>query len=329
MNLHSAAPVMHRRSLLAAAAVAPWCLSGPPARADDSAAIEVEAGVYMLAGLPGAPSPANAGRIGNAGFIVGRSGVMAIDTGTSHQHGQALLAAIDQTTKLPVRLLLVTHVRQEFVFGASAFQARGIPVHMQRHAAALMAARCDNCLKTLSAELGEDAMRGTVVLKPDQLFDESHVIETIGRPVLVQHHGHASGPGETSAFDVRSGTLFAGGLLDNRRFPDIQDSDLDGWRQALGNLRSLRINTIVPGHGSAGGPELIADTQRYLAQLEQRCAMLLKQGAALSEVPDAATLPDFNRWDQADGVHRRNAAVMFLRLERRLLLDEPPQGASR
>lgn len=319
------APLLRRRTLLAAAVAAPWAL---PARADD-AAIEVAAGVYLLPGLAGAPSVANQGRVGNAGFIVGRSGVMAIDTGTSHRHGQALLAAIAQVTPLPVRLVLVTHVRQEFLFGASAFQARGIPVHMQRNAAALMAARCENCLKTLRAELGEDAMRGTVVPKPDVLFDETHVVETIGRPVLVQQHGQASGPGDSSAFDVRSGTLFAGGLLDNRRIPDIQDSDLDSWRQALGGLRTLRIDTIVPGHGPAAGAELIATQQRYLAQLEQRCATLLKEGAALSDVPDAVDLPEFRRWDQYDTVHRRNASIMFLRLERRLLLDEPSQGAPR
>jgi len=326
MTMHRAAPLLQRRSLLAAAAGAPWVAAS--AQAAD-AAVEVEAGVYLLPGQPGQPTAANAGRIGNAGFIVGRSGVMVIDTGTSHRHGQVLLAAVAQVTPLPVRLALVTHVRQEFVFGASAFQARGIPVHMQRDAAALMAARCEGCLKAMRAELGEETMRDTRVFKPDQLFDETHVVESIGRPVLVQHHGHASGPGDSSAFDVRSGTLFAGGLLDNKRIPDIQDSQLDGWRQALGGLRSLRLSTIVPGHGPAAGPELIASNERYLAQLERRCAVLLKEGAALSEVPDAAALPEFSRWDQYDTVHRRNASIMFLRLERRLLLDEPGQGAPR
>jgi glyoxylase-like metal-dependent hydrolase (beta-lactamase superfamily II) len=320
-----AAPPIRRRALLAAAAAA---FGWPPARAD-AAAVEVEAGVYLVPGLPGAPGPDNGGRIGNAGFIVGRQGVMAIDTGVSHRHGQALLAAIGQVTALPVKLALVTHVQQEFVFGASAFQARGIPVHMQRDAAVLMAARCEGCLKALRAELGDEAMRDTVVFKPDLLFDETHVVESIGRPVLVQHHGNASGPGASSAFDARSGSLFAGGLLAHRRIPDIQDGDLETWRAALRGLRTLRLNTVVPGHGPAAGTELIGLVDRYLALLEQRCAALLKQGAALSEVPDAAELPEFSRWDQYETVHRRNASILFLRLERRLLLDLPDQGAKR
>jgi hypothetical protein len=46
-------------------------------------------------------------------------------------------------------------------------------------------------------------------------------------------------------------------------------------------------------------------------------------------VPDAADLPDFSRWALYDTVHRRNASIMFLRLERQLLLAEPAQGAPR
>jgi glyoxylase-like metal-dependent hydrolase (beta-lactamase superfamily II) len=327
-----------RRALLAAALAAPWMGSAAgsaqaaPAGPDSAEAVEpveVEAGVYLLPGRPGPVTADNLGRVGNAGFIIGRRAVMVIDSGTSHRHGQALLAAIAQVTPLPVQLALVTHARQEFVFGASAYQARGIPVHMQRDAAALMAARCENCLKLLRAELGDEPMRDTRVFKPDVLFEQTHVIETLGRPVLVQAHGHASSPGDTSVFDVRSGTLFAGGLLDNRQIPDIQDSDLDGWRRAWSSFRGLRISTIVPGHGAATTPDLVAINERYLSQLERRCARLLKDGAALSEVPDAADLPDFSRWALYDTVHRRNASIMFLRLERQLLLAEPAQGAPR
>ena len=49
--------------------------------------------------------------------------------------------------------------RQDVVFGAAAFQARGIPVLMHRDAAALMAARCDTCL----AHAERDARRATAM----------------------------------------------------------------------------------------------------------------------------------------------------------------------
>ncbi|CAD5372148.1 MBL fold metallo-hydrolase [Rubrivivax sp. A210] len=318
----TAAHLLPRRAVLAALAAAPWAPWAGAARAAEAApaAIEIESGVYMLPGARGQPTPENRGRIGNSGFIVGSRGVMAIDAGISLRQGEALLAAIAEVTPKPVKLLVLTHARQEFLFGAAAFQARGIPVQMQRQTAGLMASRCEGCLKTLRRELGEDEMRGTAVPRPDVLFDETTVIETLGRPVLLQTQGHSSGPGDIAVLDVRTRSLFGGGLLDQGRIPDIQDSRLDGWHLALAGLRTLRPEVIVPGHGAASAPELIDTVERYLLRLERREAALLTSGTALSEVPDASELAEYRGWDQYDTIHRRNASILFLRLEREQLV---------
>ena len=279
-------------------------------------AIEVAAGVYMVHGAAGEIDPSNAGRIGNAGFVVGESGVIAIDTGTSYRHGVALLEAIAAVTDKPIRLVLITHARQEFLFGAAAYRERGIPVHMHRQAARLMAARCENCLKTLKRVLGDEAMRGTVMFKPDHEFDQPYQLDLIGRPLRVLYYGHTSGPGDIGVLDLQSGVLFAGGLLDQQRIPDIQDSDLERWQQALRALRELPLEVVVPGHGPAAPASVIDAVGHYLTQLETRVLELMHAGAALSDVPDAAVLPEFKDWDQYDTIHRRNAAIVFLRLER-------------
>src|SRR5690606_889264 len=135
------APPLRRRTVLAAALGAPWIR----ARAEEPA-VEVAAGAWMLPGVRGGLERANAGRVGNAGFIVGRTGVLVIDTGVSFRHGQARLESIAQVTRQPVRQVVLTQARQEFIFGATAYQARGVPVHMHRDAAALMARRCETCL---------------------------------------------------------------------------------------------------------------------------------------------------------------------------------------
>ena len=283
---------------------------------DASVAVEVAPGVYMFRGAAGEVGVDNLGRIGNAGFIVGTTDVLAVDTGTSYRHGAALMAAIRRVTDKPVRLAIVTHARQEFLFGATAFRERGIPVHMQQQAAALMQSRCDRCLKTLNQLLGSTAMQGTAMFKPDVEFSQSHTIDAIiGRRVQVLHFGHSSGPGDTAVLDLQSGALFAGGLLDHLRIPDVQDSDLDGWLRTLQAMRELPIKIIVPGHGPVASAQLIDTTTRYLAQLQTRVMALLLAGAALSEVPDAAALAEFAGWDQYDIIHRRNASVLFVRLE--------------
>ena len=280
-------------------------------------AVNVAPGVYMLPGTAGAADPSNLGRIGNAGFIVGDSGVIAIDTGTSYAHGQALLAAIAQITDKPIKLALITHVRPEFLFGGAAFRERGIPIRMHTRSARLMAARCETCLKTLRQTLGDAPMQGTAMYKADQEFDDTtNELTLIGRTVRVLHFGHSSGPGDVVLLDVASGVLFAGGLVDVQRVPDTQDSDLGGWKRALDALRALPINTVVPGHGPSAPASAIAAVQDYLAQLEARARELVASGASLSSVPDASELAAYESWDQYETIHRRNASIVFLRVER-------------
>ena len=277
-------------------------------------------GVYMVPGSGGAPDEHNLGRIGNAGFIVGPDGVIAIDSGTSHAHGQALLAAIASVTDRPVRVLLLTHVRPEFVFGATAFRERGVPVHMQARSAGLMAARCETCLKNLRQVLGDAPLQGTALVKPDHTFDSTHELTLIGRPVRVLHFGVSSGPGDIAVLDVQSGVVFAGGLLDAGRVPDIQDSDLAGWKRALAALAALTTRTVVPGHGPAlDSARAIAGVQDYLEQLERKVRALLDSGASLLDVAEAAELPSYQSWDQYDVIHRRNASIAYLRYEREAL----------
>lgn len=282
-------------------------------------AVMLAPGVYMVAGSGGAADEKNLGRIGNAGFIVGERGVIAIDSGTSYAHGLELLALISEVTDQPVRVALITHTRPEFLFGAAAFRERGIPVRMHSRTARLMASRCETCLKILRQTVGEETMRGTEMYKPDQEFDVSHQLDLIGRPLKVLYFGHSSGPGDIGVVDVQSGVLFAGGLLDAQRIPDIQDSELAGWQQALRSLQGMQLARVVPGHGAASSASLIMMVQHYLTQLEVRARALVAKGTSLLSVSEDGELPEFENWDQYDTIHRRNTSIAFLRFERDLM----------
>lgn len=329
-----------RRLLIAAAglgAAAPALAAEAPtasARAGDAALpalvpTPLGGGAYLLQGSGGEPDADNLGRIGNAGFIVGDSGVLVIDVGTSARHGEAILASIASVTNKPVRLALITHVRQEFVFGAAAFRRRGIPIRMHRRAAQLMAARCEGCLKTLRKLLGEPEMEGTAMFEPDAMFDDGFVVSGIDRRVRVLHFGHSSGPGDIAVFDEPSGVLFCGGLMDVDRIPDVQDGQLPAWREALRALGREPVRRVVGGHGPAATAVAIAATDRYLDRLETRVRALLAADTPLSEVADRSDLPEYASFDAYDTIHRRNASVLFVRLEYDVLFGQPASGVPR
>jgi len=305
-----------RQTVFGLAAALAGCAAAP---AHAGAARALAPGVYWVAGSGGEADPANLGRTGNIGFVVGRDGVVLIDTGTSYAHGRALLEAVAEVTDRPVQLAIVTHTQPEFLFGGSAFRERAIPVAMHRRTAGLMASRCETCLRRLRESVGEAPFAGTAMYAPDRVFDSAHRVDLAGRTLRVLYFGVSSGPGDVAVFDETSGVLFAGGLLEAGRVPDIQDGDLEGWKAALRELRTLPLSRIVPAHGPVSPPALIDSVAGYLARLESRTRSFVESGGSLLDVADATDLPEYAGWDQYATVHRRNAAVAFLRFERELL----------
>ncbi len=285
------------------------------------AAVPVAPGIYALHARAFA---GNTGEVtgANSAFVVGPRGVVVIDTGISRTEGEEIVAAVRAVTAKPIVLAVLTHPSQEVIFGASAFQARGIPVLAHRDAAALIAGRCATCLARLTAALGADAMAGSRVPVPDVLVEGDATLDVIGRPLQLIAPGHASAPGALAVLDVESRTLFAGSLAAVHAVPDLRDADADGWPAALAALGATRCRHLVPSHGPWGTCSDIAGFARYLADLDAHVARLLAGGVSLAELDGASALPSYAGWERYEALHRANASRAYLRLER-ALFDAP------
>ena len=277
---------------------------------------EVAPGVYALSGSGGEITPENGGRTANVAFVVGPDGVIVVDTGISYRQGEEIIAAVQSVSTRPIRLAIVTHPDQEAIFGAAAFQARGIPVLAHRRSAELIAARCETCLRNLRSELGEEAMAATRVVKPDRLIDGDESLALIGRPLRLIAPQWSSAPGAIAVFDEQSSTLIAGNLVLVKRVPNLRDADPKAWRDTLVLLTSLRCRHLVPAYGPIGNCGDIAAFAQYFAALENRVKALLDNGVSLGELRDRCALPEFARWDQYDVLHSQNASLTYLRLEK-------------
>jgi len=288
----------------------------PSVRAVQPTAVEVASGVYAMLGSGGEISPDNGGRIANIAFIVGPGGVIVVDTGMSYRQGEEIIAAVKNISSRPIRLVILTHPSQEAIFGAAAFQARGIPVVAHRRSAELIASRCESCLRKLRSTLGEEAMAATRLVQPDRLIDGDETLEVIGRPLRLIAPQWSSAPGAIAVFDQWTSTLIAGNLVTINRIPDIRDANPEGWQDALVQLASTRCRHLVPGYGPIGTCADIAIFARYLSALESRVEALVKGGVSLAEVRDRCELPEFSRWDQYEILHPQNANQTYLRFER-------------
>lgn len=278
-------------------------------------AVEVAPGVYAFLGENAEPAPANSGFVGNSGFIVGDDRVLVIDTGGSRRHGEAMLEAIARVTSKPVHAVVITHAVQDFVFGAAAFNARGIALMAHRKTVDLMRARCEHCLELLRRTLGEEPLRGSSLVLPQHIIDTDTTVRLGGRAVDLIHPGWASTPGDLMVLDRRTRTLFTGGVVTSLRVPELRDGDFGGWLRTLAALPGLSPALLVPGYGPPCTPRAAHDMIDYLHALDARMRALYAQGAGLTEALDAADVPAFQGWALYPEQHRRNALRHYLQLE--------------
>jgi glyoxylase-like metal-dependent hydrolase (beta-lactamase superfamily II) len=295
--------------------------------ATDAAAIEpvkVTAGVYAFIGGPGEPAAENAGNIGNSGFIVGDDGVVVVDTGISYLHGRAMLEAIARITPKPVRLAIITHAAQEFLFGNAAFAERGIPLLAHARSVDLMRSRCGHCLENLNKVLGPQLMQGSRLVLPTRLVERSTPLAVAGLNLQLLYFGWAATPGDLAVYDPASGVLFAGGLVSNARIPELRDGKLADWLLALDRLEEIPARWVVPAYGPVATPAAIAQTRAYLLALDAGVRQVYNSGASLLEAVDSVDLPQYDGWDMYPATHRRNAHQRYLELELEEFGNEAP-----
>jgi glyoxylase-like metal-dependent hydrolase (beta-lactamase superfamily II) len=310
------------RFTIAAAAMMPVALFAQDALQPQ----KVTDGVYAFIGDTGEISAANRGFVGNSGFIVGPSGVVVIDTGTSYRQGRRMLEAIARITDKRVGLVIITHAVQEFLFGNAAFEERGIPILAHRETTKLMKARCEHCLENLKPVLGAE-LEGTRLVAPRRQIDATTTIDAGGRRLKLIYLGWASTPGDLAVLDPDSGVLFAGGLVCIGRIPDIRDSDFEGWQRALKQLEEFKPVRIVPGHGPVSGPEAITQTVAYLYALDRVIKSLYAESSSLMEAVESAVLPAYRDWPLYATTHRQNALHRYLQLELQDLGGDPRSTA--
>lgn len=286
--------------------------------------VKVAEGVHVFIGATGEASPDNRGEVGNAGFVVGSTGTVMINSGGSYRHGRTLIEAAERIGGKPVVLVILTQPLQEFVMGAAAFVERGIPLLTHTASAELIGSRCEVCLDNLTQLLGEAEMTGTRVIVPTQQIDASQTLDIGGRQLELIHPGWGSSPGDLMVRDRNTGVVFAGSLVSIARVPELRDGNVPGWLEALEDLESRSHAMIVPGYGdpvTVGPPDssVLSAVKAYIAETDHGVRALFEAGIPLSAATAHADLPAYAHWALYSPVHGRNVQHLYLKLERELL----------
>jgi cyclase len=188
----------------------------------------------------------------NAGFVLGPTSVLVVDTFENPSAAKKLLDAIHEKTNLPVRFVVNTHYHLDHVAGNALFAAAGATIMAQQNVRAWE--RTENLKFFGPAITPEQRSSVEALYLPDMTYAQ-------GATVYIGPHrgltlrampGHTGG--DTVIYDADANVVFCGDLFWNHTLPNLIDASTQPWIDTLDTLlRDYPSATFVPGHGDNPG----------------------------------------------------------------------------
>ena len=249
----------------------------PPPRLE-----EVSDGVFAYVQLNGGWG------LNNAGFIVGRESVTAIDTCFTEKRSRAWREAIRSVSAAPVRTLVNTHHHGDHTHGNFVFQPEATIIGHERCRQEVIATGHGTRALFPGVEWGE-----IVIAPPSVTFAERLDVWAGDLKVELIYVGPAHTTNDIVAWLPERKALFAGDLIFNGGTPFVMMGSVAGSLEALAAVRGLGAERIVPGHGPVCGPEAIDAVEAYLRFVQDTARRGFEAESSPLEVARATDLGRF------------------------------------
>jgi cyclase len=227
-----------------------------------------------------------------------------------------LLGVVKGLSKKPVRYVFDTHAHGDHSYGNSVWTKagattvafRGVVNEMNRWEPArwqtAMAKRDD------VRETGESDVQ-----RPQKIIDgNSLVLKDKTREVRFLFLGWGHTPGDGYVWLPKEHVLCTGDAVVNGPRNKLLDANIANWPDVLDKALALKPLHVLPGHGEAGGPEIVSGQQRFLRDLYQEVKLQAESGKTPTEMH--IVLPDGDRnWVPArpDGL-QQDIETVYLEL---------------
>lgn len=247
----------------------------------------------------------------NVGAVIGESGVLIVDTRSTHRQGDEILLDLARVTPLPVRWVVNTHWHWDHVFGNSRFPGSEIWGHVNtRHT---LMTRPDDMKAGARQWLGDDMeaeIAGVEIVSPERTFSDRVAID-IGRPVELSYHGRGHTDADIRVLIEDAGVAFLGDLVEEGAPPSFGDSHPLDWPLTLRLAMDGVDGVVVPGHGDVVDSRFVSHQHEELVAVTDLAALVLKGELSMDEAGRRGPYP---------------AEVMATALDRAVVMASPPDS---
>lgn len=128
---------------------------------------------------------------------------------------------------------------------------------------------------------------------PQQTFDKSPFILKDGsREVRFYFLGWAHTRGDGFVYLPKDKLLCTGDAAVNGAYNFTADANIGNWPKVVRAAQALGVLHVLPGHGPAGGPEILDGQAKFMTELHKAVGAAINQGKRLADVvPPGTTTP--------------------------------------
>lgn len=255
----------------------------------------------------------------NPAIIVGDSGVIVIDPGSSLQAGRLVLEHIKSTTDKPVVAVFNTHIHGLYWLGNQAIKERFPAAHIYAHKRMLERIEGGEGSFWVQAITGKYPGEKTQYVLPDVPLSGGEIKTIAGITIKVHHTGQAHTDHDILIEVPDEKALFLGGIVVEPEVPSQgvpQDADFKGQIAATRYAIDMGSEIYIPGRGNPAGIELPRRALRFLEALYGGVQRYYEDGLADFEITDRlkSDLSEYKQWydfTQLGGV----ISQMFMQIE--------------
>ena len=254
----------------------------------------------------------NNGDISNSCFVNMGTSYLAIDSGSTFSYAYQAYEKIKKIKNLPISYLINTHVHDDHWLGNSYYATTGAQIIGSAAFKELPIEEKTRMEKRVSPE----AYKNTTQTYPTIFVEDEKTLEIDGKKVIIKSVNHKAHTNSDLYIYIPSQKIvFVGDLVFNDRIPSIRDGNLQGWLDALDEIRALNAEYIVGGHGSLISSDSLNMTYSYIQELQEEVANLLDEGVDIADTVNRVTMDKYKDINLYDVMHRQNVEIAYRMLE--------------
>lgn len=191
-----------------------------------------------------------------------------------------------KVSKKPIKFVFDTHHHGDHAYGNAVWTKMGAVTIAYNGVAEEM--------KRYEPKRWQDTAKGrkdvgelnlASVEPPKQTFTQSpHVMEDATRRIELHFFGWAHTRGDGFAYLPKEKIICTGDAIVNGAYNYTADANIENWPNVVAKAQKLDVQHVLPGHGPAGGKEVMAGQAQFFKELKQAVEQASKGGKKLEDI---------------------------------------------